>query len=101
MADPLHQFQVTPLPGLDFGEVTLPVVGTVHLAFTNSHLAMTIAFLVVVGFLFLATSNTKVVPGRTQAAAETLIGMIDGLPESIIGRACNKYIPFVSTTFTF
>ena len=45
MADPLHQFQVTPLPGLDFGEVTLPVVGTVHLAFTNSHLAMTIAFL--------------------------------------------------------
>ncbi len=44
MADPLHQFQVTPLPGLDFGEVTLPVVGTVHLAFTNSHLAMTIGF---------------------------------------------------------
>ena len=44
MADPLHQFQVTPLPGLDFGEVTLPLVGTVHLAFTNSHLAMTIAF---------------------------------------------------------
>ena len=68
MADPLHQFQVAPLtPALDFGEVTLPVVGTVHLAFTNSHLAMTIAFLLVVGFLTLVTSNAKVVPGRTQS----------------------------------
>ena len=101
MADPLHQFQVTPLPGLDFGEVTLPVVGTVHLAFTNSHLAMTIGFLLVVGFLFLVTSNAKVVPGRTQAVGETLFGMIDGLTDSIIGHDGKKYFPFVFTIFTF
>ena len=102
MADPLHQFQVAPLtPALDFGEVTLPVVGTVHLAFTNSHLAMTIAFLLVVGFLALVTSNAKVVPGRTQAVGETLFGMIDGLTESIIGHDGKKYFPFVFTIFTF
>ena len=101
MADPLHQFQVTPLPGLDFGEVTLPVVGQVHLAFTNSHLAMTIGFLLVVGFLTLVTSNAKVVPGRTQAVGETLFGMIDGLTESIIGHDGKKYFPFVFTIFTF
>ena len=101
MADPLHQFQVTPLPGLDFGEVALPVVGTVHLAFTNSHLAMTIGFLLVVGFLALVTSNAKVVPGRTQAVGETLFGMIDGLTESIIGHDGKKYFPFVFTVFTF
>ena len=101
MADPLHQFQVTPLPGLDFGEVTLPVVGTVHLAFTNSHLAMTIAFVLVVGFLTLVTSGAKVVPGRLQAVGETLFGMIDGLTESIIGHDGKKYFPFVFTVFTF
>ena len=101
MADPLHQFQVTPLPGLDFGEVTLPVVGTVHLAFTNSHLAMTIAFLLVVGFFQLVTSGAKVVPGRGQAAGETLFGMIDGIAESIIGHDGKKYFPFVFTVFTF
>ena len=101
MADPLHQFQVTPLPGLDFGEVTLPVVGTVHLAFTNSHLAMTIAFLLVVGFFQLVTSGAKVVPGRGQAVGETLFGMIDGIADSIIGHEGRKYFPFVFTVFTF
>jgi len=101
MADPLHQFQVTPIEGLDFGQVTLPLVGTVHLAFTNSHLAMTIAFIVVVGFLTLVTSNAKVVPGRLQAAGETLFGMIDNLTESIIGHDGKKYFPFVFAVFTF
>ena len=101
MADPLHQFKVQPLPGLDFGEVTLPVVGTVHLAFTNSHLAMTIAFLVVVGFLAVFTSGAKVVPGRWQAVGETLFGMIDGMTSSIIGHDGRKYFPFVFTVFTF
>lgn len=101
MADPLHQFQVTPYEWLDFGEVTLPVVGTVHLAFTNSHLAMTIAFVVVVGFLTLVTSGAKVVPGRLQAVGETLFGMIDGMTNSIIGHDGKKYFPFVFTIFLF
>ncbi|MBN8528074.1 MAG: F0F1 ATP synthase subunit A [Caulobacterales bacterium] len=101
MADPLHQFKVQPLPGLDFGEVTLPVVGTVHLAFTNSHLAMTIAFLAVVAFLAVFTSNAKVVPGRFQVVGETLFGMIDGLTDSIIGHDGRKYFPFVFTIFLF
>ena len=42
MADPLHQFKIEPL--IDFGTVNLPVVGEQQIAFTNSHLAMTIAF---------------------------------------------------------
>jgi F-type H+-transporting ATPase subunit a len=100
MAGPLHQFEIVPLEGLDFGEVTLPVLGTVHLAFTNSHLAMTIAFAMVVGFLALVTSNAKVVPGRMQAAGETLFGMIDSITGSIIGHEGRKYFPFVFTIFT-
>jgi F-type H+-transporting ATPase subunit a len=99
MADPIHQFQIEKL--VDFGAVTLPVFGRSELAFTNSHLAMTIAFVLVVGFLSLVTARMQVVPGRLQAVGETLFGMIDNLAESIIGHDGRKYFPFVFTVFTF
>ncbi len=99
MADPLHQFQIVPL--VDFGTVNLPVIGEQQLAFTNSHLAMTIAFGLVVLFLQLVTAGAKVVPSRTQAAGETLFGMIDGIVDSIIGHDGRKLFPFVFTVFTF
>jgi F-type H+-transporting ATPase subunit a len=102
MADPLHQFKIEPLSqALDFGDVTLPVVGTVHLAFTNSHLAMTIAFGLVVLMLQLFTAKATVVPGRMQAVGETMFGMIDGIVDSIIGHEGRKLFPFVFTVFTF
>ena len=99
MADPLHQFQIQKI--VDLPDVTLPVVGTVDLAFTNSHLAMTIAFAAVVGFLALVTAGAKVVPGRLQSVGETLFGMIDGMTDSIIGHDGKKYFPFVFTIFLF
>jgi F-type H+-transporting ATPase subunit a len=99
MADPLHQFKIEPL--IDFGDVTLPVVGTQHIAFTNSHLAMTIAFGLVVLFLQLFTAKATVVPGRMQAVGETMFGMIDGIVDSIIGHEGKKLFPFVFTVFTF
>ncbi len=99
MADPLHQFQIVPL--VDFGTVTLPVVGEQHIAFTNSHLAMTIAFGLVVLFLQVVTAGARVVPGRWQAAGETMFGMIDGIVDSIIGHDGRKLFPFVFTVFTF
>ena len=99
MADPLHQFQIQKL--VDLPDVTLPVLGTVDLAFTNSHLAMTVAFGMVVVFLTLVTAGAKVVPGRMQAAGETLFGMIDGLVDSIIGHDGRKLFPFVFTIFLF
>lgn len=99
MADPLHQFQIQPLtPAV---EVTLPVFGQQTIAFTNSHLAMTVAFGMVVLFLTLVTAGAKVVPGRMQAAGETLFSMIDGLVDSIIGHDGRKLFPFVFTIFTF
>jgi F-type H+-transporting ATPase subunit a len=99
MADPLHQFKIVPLTTPV--EVNLPLIGQQTIAFTNSHLAMTVAFAMVVLFLTLVTSGAKVVPGRTQAAGETLFGMIDGLVDSIIGHDGRKLFPFVFTIFTF
>jgi len=98
-ADPIHQFQITKL--IDFGQVNLPVFGVSDIAFTNSHLAMTIAFVIVVGFLSLVTANMKVVPGRLQATGEQLFSMIDNLGESIIGHDGKKLFPFVFTIFMF
>ena len=98
-ADPIEQFKIEKL--VDFGTVNLPVFGKSDLAFTNSHLAMTIAFVMVVGFLTLATSKMQVVPGRWQMVGETLFGMIDNLAESIIGHDGKKYFPFVFTLFMF
>ena len=99
MADPLHQFQIQPLtPAV---EGNLPLIGPQTIAFTNSHLAMTVAFGMVVLFLPLVTAGAKVVPGRMQAAGETLFGMIDGLVDSIIGHDGRKLFPFVFTIFTF
>ncbi len=97
MADPIHQFQITKVA--DLGDVTLPIIGTVDLAITNSHVAMTIAFFAIVLFLTAVTFKAQVVPGRLQAAGETLFGMIDNLADSIIGHDGRKYFPFVFTLF--
>jgi F-type H+-transporting ATPase subunit a len=97
--DPIHQFQITKL--VDFGQVNLPLIGRTDLAFTNSHVAMTIAFLAIVGFLTLVTANMKVVPTRTQAAGEQLFAMIDDIGEGIIGHEGKKLFPFVFTVFSF
>ena len=97
--DPIHQFEITKLA--DFGEVTLPLIGRTELAFTNSHLAMTIAFAAIVIFLSLVTAKMQVVPGRAQAVGEQLFGMIDNMAESMIGHEGRKYFPFVFTVFSF
>jgi F-type H+-transporting ATPase subunit a len=97
MADPIHQFQIVKV--VDLPDVTLPLVGVVDLAITNSHIAMTIAFAAVVLFLTLVTSKATVVPGRLQAVGEGLFGLIDNLTDSIIGHDGRKYFPFVFTVF--
>ena len=98
MADPIHQFQIQKV--VDLPDVTLPGVGVVDLAITNSHIAMTLGFVLVVGFLAMVTSGAKVVPGRLQAAGESLFGMIDNLTDSIVGHEGRKYFPFIFTLFT-
>ncbi len=98
MADPIEQFKIEKI--VELPDVTVPGLGLVDLAITNSHVAMTIAFAIIVLFLTVVTSGAKVVPGRLQAAGETLFGLIDNLTDSIIGHDGRKYFPFVFTVFT-
>ena len=97
MAGPLEQFEIHKL--VDFPDITLPYVGTVDLAFTNSHLAMTIVFVLIVGFLSVVTAKPQIVPGRLQTVGEGVFGLIDNMTESMIGHEGRKYFPFVFTLF--
>jgi F-type H+-transporting ATPase subunit a len=97
MADPIHQFQIQKV--IDLPDVTVPMVGVVDLAVTNSHIAMTVAFGLILAFLTAVTARAQVVPGRLQGMGETLFGMIDNLADSIIGHDGRKYFPFVFTLF--
>lgn len=97
MADPIEQFKVHKL--VELPPVVVPGVGAVDLSITNSHLAMTIAFVVVTLFMAAVTASPRLVPGRFQAAGELLFGMIDNVTSSIIGHEGRKYFPFVFTLF--
>ena len=98
MADPIHQFEIVKI--VDLPDVTIPGLGVVDLAITNSHVAMTIAFGLIVLFLTLVTAGATVVPGRLQTSGEMLFGLIGNLTDSIIGHDGKKYFPFVFTIFT-
>jgi F-type H+-transporting ATPase subunit a len=99
MADPMHQFEIHKI--VDLPDFTLPGVGVIDMAFTNSTLAMTLAAGLVAGFFGLATAKGAVVPGRLQLIGETALGYIDNLTESIIGHEGRKFFPFVFSLFLF
>lgn len=91
MADPTHQFVVSPI-------IPLEVAG-VDLSFTNSALWMAIAVVVSVGFLSWAAAPRALVPGRAQMAAETLYAFIAGMIRDNIGPRGREYFPLIFTLF--
>jgi F-type H+-transporting ATPase subunit a len=99
MADPMHQFEVHKI--VDLPDFTLPGVGNIDMAFTNSTLSMVIAAGLVVLFMALATAKAEVVPGRLQVIGEGVFNYIDDLATGIIGHEGRKFFPFVFTLFLF
>ena len=91
MADPLHQFQISPIVPLE--------VGGVDLSFTNASLWMIVSIVVAAGFMTLAMRRKSIVPGRMQVIAEMLYDMVGGLVKSNIGPEGSRYFPFVFTLF--
>ncbi len=98
-AGPIEQFEIHKIVNL--GDVTLPLLGTVNLAITNSTVAMTLAFGLVVLAMSIVTARAQVVPGRTQMAGEMVFGMVDDLVDNLIGHEGRAFFPFVFTLFTF
>ena len=99
MADPMHQFQVQKI--VDLPDFTIPGLGVVDMAITNSTVAMFIAAGAVILFFALVTMKPAVVPGRLQVVGEGAFSFIDDLTTNIIGEEGRKFFPFVFTLFLF
>ena len=93
MANPIHQFEVTPITQNPL------IVGGVDISFTNSALWMMIAVVMSFCFFTLALQKKAVVPGRLQMFAEMLYSFVANMVRENMGLEGRKYFPFVFTLF--
>jgi len=94
MADPVHQFVVTPI-------FPLPPLGSVDLSLTNAAAYMLLTVTVGAGFMLLSTRQRRLVPGRLQLVAELLYEAIERLLLQAIGREGLRFFPLVFSLFSF
>lgn len=93
--DPMHQFTVEPLFGTD-----QLAIGGYNIAFTNSALWMVLT-VVVLWLFMLGGMKRELVPGRWQAAVETMTGFINNLMVANVGAEGKRYVPYVFSLFMF
>ena len=91
--DPMHQFTIEPL----FGRIE---VGGLDLSFTNSALWMVLTLGVLWVFM-LGGMKRELVPGRWQAAVESVHGFIAGMLTANIGPEGRRFVPYVFSLFMF
>jgi len=95
--EPMEQFLVQPVVRIP--PVMIPGLGAIDMSITNSVMFMLIAA-GLISIFFLTAARRAVVPGRMQALAEMLYGLVDGaLTGGIIGDRGRPFLPFVFTLF--
>jgi F-type H+-transporting ATPase subunit a len=92
-ASPLHQFVIERLAPLH--------IGPYDISFTNSSLFMTIAVVVITGFLTFSMSGAQLVPNRWQSMAELSYEFIANMVRDNVGSAGRPYFPFIFSLFMF
>jgi F-type H+-transporting ATPase subunit a len=90
---PLHQFVIERLVPLH--------VGGLDLSYSNSALFMTIAVLLITGFILFSMSGAQLVPTRWQSVAELFYEFIANMIRDNVGEEGRPYFPFVFTLFMF
>ncbi len=91
MADPMHQFQISPIIPIDLGGVDI--------SFTNSSLWMMIGAICSLVLMGLAASRKSIIPGRVQMVGEEIYGFVENLITENIGGKGKEYFPLVFTLF--
>ena len=91
MADPMHQFIITPIVPL--------TVGGIDISFTNSALWMLIGAVLSVVMLGVSAAQKSMVPGRLQMVGESIYGFVEDLISDNIGGNAKQYFPLVFTMF--
>ena len=92
--DPMGQFSVNPLIGKDWS------VAGHNIAFTNSAAFMVIVFALLWVFM-LGGMKRQLIPGRWQAAVETMTDFVANMIESNIGANGKAFVPYVFSLFMF
>ena len=94
---PMEQFLIHHV--VEGPKFSAPGIGSVDLSITNSVLFMLIGTVIISAF-FMLSARRALVPGRAQALAEMLYGMIDEvLTGGIIGDRGRPFLPFIFTLF--
>lgn len=93
MASPLEQFELRKIVSAD-------LMGY-DVSFTNSALFMAASVVAVGIFIVMGMRNPQLVPGRWQAAVESMHEFVTGMVDENIGAAGRKYVPFIFSLFMF
>src|ERR1700736_4601230 len=94
MADPIHQFQITPL-------LPLGRVGGSQLDFTNSGFYMVLAVGITAALMLGATASRHIVPTRIQSVAELAYEFVADTIRNTIGEGGMRFFPLVFSLFMF
>ena len=92
--DPISQFKINKI-------VPLENVGGLDLSFTNASLFMVVTVASIAGFLYLATANRGLVPGRAQSVAEMAYEFVANMLRDAAGTEGMKFFPLVFSLFMF
>lgn len=93
MASPLEQFTIQ-----RYAELS---VGGIDASFTNAAMFMLFGLAAVWLFMFMGLRRASVVPGRWQAAVESIHEFVAGLVDENIGPKGRKFVPFIFSLFLF
>lgn len=95
MADPIHQFVITPLHDAPL------MIGGMDLSFTNSSLWMVLSVLAGIALIGIGARSKSLVPGRMQALSEIAYEFVADMVKENIGSKGRQYFPFVFSIFIF
>lgn len=92
--DPISQFKINEI-------IPLNNVAGLDLSFTNSSLFMVATVATTSAFLYFASANRGLVPGRMQSVAEMSYEFVAGMLRDAAGSEGMKFFPFVFSLFMF
>lgn len=92
--DPISQFKINEI-------IPLNNVAGLDLSFTNSSLFMVATVAATSAFLYFASANRGLVPGRMQSVAEMSYEFVAGMLRDAAGSEGMKFFPFVFSLFMF
>jgi len=90
---PMKQFNIKELIPID--------MGFANLSFTNSALFAFLAVILSCGFLWVAISDSRLVPTRMQSMAEGVYEFVRSMVRDSAGEEGMKYFPHIFTLFLF